>query len=354
VFALCDGLTRTGAAVHNEFDVTFVAGSFTVDDITQQNGAAGNLYRSFVPGNKLDAGFTAPDVVACAKPNAANSIWLTGVWHHYTNGSNTIRKTTDTNIEIAGKLNRSYLRNASASNVIGVEVRVDQCRQWLVRCKCDGTANYGRLVVRAFDVNGVQITTGTAVSSIVYSGTGAAVAATASFGNAYQSSADGAGKACILVFDSTVYTASIGISGGSQPAHIQGLELFPMQTTPQAVSVFCSAGEDSNGYATSDPDTFDSFGSLRRGEMVGHATAAVGSPQGWICTTAGSNAKAWVTATAYVAGQRRYNGANVYVCTTGGTSGATAPTGTGTGISDGVCVWDFLETRIVTSAMPNL
>lgn len=47
-------------------------------------------------------------------------------------------------------------------------------------------------------------------------------------------------------------------------------------------------------------------------------------------------------------------GANVYVCTTGGTSGATAPTGTGTGISDGVCVWDFLETRIVTSAMANL
>ena len=355
VFALCDGLSRSGAAMHNEFDVTYVAGSFTTDGITQQNGAIGNVYKSFTPANKLNAGWVSSDVTSCVKPNAANTSWLTAVWSYYTNATPTIRKTTDTNVEVAGRLTRPYLRIGSSASVIGVELRTDQCRQWMVRCKCDGTANYGRLVVRAFDVTGTQITTGTAVTSVQYNGTTAAVAATASFGNAYQSSSDGVGKACVLLFDSSVYTVHIGVSGGSQPAHLQGLELYPLEMTPQGTSVFCSVGEDTNGYATADPDTFDAFGSLRRGEMVGHASAAVGSPVGWICTTSGSNAKAWAITTAYVVGQRRYNGANVYVCTTAGTSaGAGGPAGTGTNIADGTVVWDFLETRIVSSAMANL
>ncbi len=354
VFALCDGLSRAGAAAHNVFDVTYVAGSQTVDAITQQNGAVGNLYNSFTPGNKLHGGWIGPDPVSCLKPRAANASWLTGPWSYYTNGSATIRKVTDSTVEAAGRLNGSYLRISSSASVIGVELRTDQCKQWMVRVKAAGTANYGRLVVRCFDSAGAQITTGTAVTSAQFGATSAAVTATALFGNAYQSSADGNGKASILLFGSTVETVHIGVSGGSQPAHFQGLEIYPMDSNPQGVSVYCSIGEDWNGFATADPDTVDCFGAMRRGETVYHGTAAIGSPQGWMCTTAGSNALAWVTGTAYVIGQRRYNGANVYVATSSGTSGATAPTGTGTGISDGAVTWDFLETRIVTSALPNL
>lgn len=54
-------------------------------------------------------------------------------------------------------------------------------------------------------------------------------------------------------------------------------------------------------------------------------------------------ATAWAGTTGYVAGDRRKNGSNVYRCATGGTSaGSGGPTGTGTGISDGSCTWDFL------------
>ncbi len=49
----------------------------------------------------------------------------------------------------------------------------------------------------------------------------------------------------------------------------------------------------------------------------------------------------WITITPYVAGDHVRLGGNVYICTTGGTSGATGPTGTGTGIVDGTVVWDF-------------
>jgi hypothetical protein len=51
---------------------------------------------------------------------------------------------------------------------------------------------------------------------------------------------------------------------------------------------------------------------------------------------------AWVGSTAYTLGQYRYNGANIYKVTTGGTSASSGgPTGTGTGISDGTVTWAY-------------
>lgn len=54
-----------------------------------------------------------------------------------------------------------------------------------------------------------------------------------------------------------------------------------------------------------------------------------------------STLAAWVTATPYVVGDLRTNVGNIYVCTTAGTSGA-GPTGTGTAIVDGTCVWRYV------------
>ncbi|WP_373649017.1 hypothetical protein [Schlesneria sp. DSM 10557] len=50
----------------------------------------------------------------------------------------------------------------------------------------------------------------------------------------------------------------------------------------------------------------------------------------------------WQAGKAYAyAGVLVRNGSNFYVCTTAGTSSVTGPTGTGTAISDGTCVWDY-------------
>lgn len=59
---------------------------------------------------------------------------------------------------------------------------------------------------------------------------------------------------------------------------------------------------------------------------------------------------AWAGNTVYAAGTYRQNHGRLYLCTTGGTSGsATAvypnvagPSGTGTGITDGTCVWSYV------------
>lgn len=53
---------------------------------------------------------------------------------------------------------------------------------------------------------------------------------------------------------------------------------------------------------------------------------------------------AWVPSKAYLAGRHVHNGGNVYRCTTGGTSASSGgPSGTGTGITDGGAVWEFVQ-----------
>lgn len=77
---------------------------------------------------------------------------------------------------------------------------------------------------------------------------------------------------------------------------------------------------------------------------------------GLVCTVGGaSGATAWAANTAYALHAWAANGGNVYVCTAAGTSAASGgPTGTGTGISDGTAVWDFVDTAAVFKAISSL
>jgi hypothetical protein len=56
-------------------------------------------------------------------------------------------------------------------------------------------------------------------------------------------------------------------------------------------------------------------------------------------------APAWATSTVYAVGNKRTAGANQYNCTTAGTSASSGsgPTGTGTGITDGTAVWEYIS-----------
>ncbi len=62
------------------------------------------------------------------------------------------------------------------------------------------------------------------------------------------------------------------------------------------------------------------------------------------------NAFAWAPSTLYGLFDKRLNAGNSYTCTHGGTSASSGgPTGTGTGIIDGGCIWDFLNTGTFAS-----
>lgn len=64
----------------------------------------------------------------------------------------------------------------------------------------------------------------------------------------------------------------------------------------------------------------------------------------------------WETSTAYTVGTRITNGAggaaSTYQCTTAGTSASSGsgPSGTGSAIADGSCVWEFVQANIITIA----
>ncbi len=64
----------------------------------------------------------------------------------------------------------------------------------------------------------------------------------------------------------------------------------------------------------------------------------------------------WMASTSYIVGSMAANmsGGNVYLCTQAGISGAAPPSGTGTGILDGGCKWNYLSPAIARSLLSEL
>lgn len=64
---------------------------------------------------------------------------------------------------------------------------------------------------------------------------------------------------------------------------------------------------------------------------------------GTTCHEQGLLSQPHAVSTAFLLNQQVHNAGNVYKCTTAGTTaGATPPTGTGTGITDGTAVWAYV------------
>ena len=85
---------------------------------------------------------------------------------------------------------------------------------------------------------------------------------------------------------------------------------------------------------------------IENGTVLYQQFFTAGSSLGWACINGGAKYLAWTTGVSYTVGQRVNNSGNVYECKTAGVSGATAPTGTGINISDGVCVWDYVSAYV--------
>lgn len=65
---------------------------------------------------------------------------------------------------------------------------------------------------------------------------------------------------------------------------------------------------------------------------------------GWVCTTGGTTtATAWVATTAYTVNSLVSSGGKVYKCTVAGTSSSTAPTHTSGTATDGTVTWQYVD-----------
>jgi len=92
----------------------------------------------------------------------------------------------------------------------------------------------------------------------------------------------------------------------------------------------------------------------KRGEIIQNHMASVGNPAYWVVTTPGILAPTFNTGATIVKGELRQNGSNVYAANSAGTAGATPPTTTGSGISDGTLTWDYIGTTATLTPGPNL
>jgi hypothetical protein len=110
------------------------------------------------------------------------------------------------------------------------------------------------------------------------------------------------------------------------------------------------AGADARNITTVEANA-PTTGDYARGDIILRRNVVLGGLVGWVCTTTGSIASsAWQASTAYTVGALRTNdGGKTYLCTTAGTSaGSGGPTGTGSAISDGTCVWDYKAAYVLS------
>lgn len=144
------------------------------------------------------------------------------------------------------------------------------------------------------------------------------------------------------------YKGSLVVSGMRWgPSYATGFDGDVAQYYSTTASKFLQAGTATNGTfarmssATTTPTT----GQWYRGDIIlNTSVAAAGQTSYWQCITSGWLATAWAPNTVYAAGTVKKNGSDFYTCTTNGTSASSGgPTGTGTGITDGTTVWDWLS-----------
>lgn len=123
------------------------------------------------------------------------------------------------------------------------------------------------------------------------------------------------------------------------------------------------------GYVCTSPGTFGTYSEGRTATVAAgvraavlDAVSAVLVPGKWVTINGHSfqilPQREWSSGVTYQNTVYEYvlrrNGTNVYRLTGNGVSGATGPTGTGTGITDGTCTWDYVGPANTTLCFDNL
>jgi hypothetical protein len=236
---------------------------------------------------------------------------------------------------------------------IGVFVDTTEYKNLVVQTDTLRNRN-GRIGVICFDSSG-NLLNNSGVNHPYAIGPG--IGGTAAFGYIYRTGSDASNRAVFRLHADVAYV-SVVISGGSNPVDIRSFSITGLNYSLDARPLHVYTGlsqYDAQRYAAADPDGARNGGFCAIGTFIWNSAAASGQPIGWICTTAGFNAKNWAASTAFAVGQMVNNDTGkVYKCVTAGTSASSGgPTGTGTGISDGTVTWDYYGVVPVFTAGPN-
>jgi len=346
-FAVCDG----ASCIANTFKVSYRGGASTTSTISQTNGAKDNLLFPYLEYQRTPQTWYSGSVVDHLSGRIANTPYISGPFHLVQNSTTIAKAVTNANYDYGYENGIEYYRGGGTSGV-GVFVDTSVTKQfWVSENFISGFP--GRLMVQCFDAAGAVLS-GSAPSYVV----GGALTTTVNFGNAYQYGTD-THTNCVLTFDSAVKYARVCFVPGSNVLKLISFSITALGVTEHApLTVWAGPLVDDDStqkLSSAKPDTAGEHGRYVRGNVVFSSVAAAAAPGHWQCSTSGGLAKAWAISTAYVVGQVRANGANLYYCTTAGTSaGAGGPAGTGTAIADGTVVWNFLRPKAVFVTSANM
>lgn len=294
-------------------------------------------------------------------------------------------KKTDTAVTTAIKSNRRGI-NLDAGGYARVGVAIDASRIKDFCCSYQSSPGLiGRPVFFALDANGAFLTgnatetfvnplTGSAYSNEPYvkatPGTSDAGNVLAAGGNGFAVGSDTSlARVLYVTVRPEVQTLLFCIVGGSTQAVVQSMnvegystyntigEAYPLSTGRASVRVFSPLDDNGeNMLASANPGTAGTLGYFSRGDVVLNNAAASAAASGWQCTLSGFLAPAWAGSTAYAAtGALVINDTGkVYELLTAGTSASSGgPTGTGSSITDGTCVWRYAGVQATFVAMAN-
>jgi hypothetical protein len=347
-----DHIVRASGAncSRNKFDVAYYSGTLQMSDTaTLESNVLTSL--TYLQGLDKTPGWSSGQLVDKLKHYNSTNI---SVLDHALLDTSSNSYTTYSNLATASGATGITMRRdwieLGTSRGIGVFVDTNLHKNFRLWRNCIGSAG-GRFFINAYDANGTVITDGTAVLNSAFS-------ASANYGTGYRSGTDGAGSLTFRVSDATK-RIRVQIQGGSAAAKVRSWGIQALGGTVEApLTVWADpakGGDDRLMYAATIPST---FGRYAKGDCVyndGGSTALSTGLAGWVCTTAGAFAPAWVISTAYVAGQLVLNDTNkIYYCITAGTSaGSGGPTGNteGTDITDNTVTWRYLCPLAVFTTM---
>lgn len=358
--AIFDG-GGTHRAHRNIVDVMYNFNVAQNNALLQVNDAAGNLYTGL---GAEDMRWTSPDLkTLLSSYGGANAAYIRGpVFAMETAGSAALRNTATATRVITNT-------KALQLNGAAVCVAVDTSKIKTFRARLAALSGFaGRPFVIAWDSAGTRLT-GDATDATwgdepYVKFAGEAATASSSYGNIYTVGADGRQELFFTV-RGEVASIWVGWASGTNALAAQRLEITGYSEPEDASNADAQVGMrvfvplDDDGslrLATAKPDTAGTHGYYAKGQKAYSASVAAAATDGWPCSTAGWLAPAWVLSTAYsVPGHVVTNDSGkMYELVTAGTSALSGgPTGTGSAITDGTCVWNYIGVKavFVTSAV---
>ena len=347
-FALLDGTTYDYVA-NNRFEAR-VFGSGSLRGITQTGTARQNFfYDRSTPQDSYPGSSISYDVFKAVKAyNATNSAISDGL-HFGTSSSATPLS------NIGSITQRRNSVSLPSSRTIGFFSKTTPGGCYSVTTESDISGGSGRIIINCYDANFRLLTNASSTYPDLLSEIdGSPVSYTEYYGGGYSDNVDG--NSFFFQLSNAVHYIRVSVAGATNDAWLKAIRL--QQLDQARVPIRCFSGLDSNDadtFAGASPNT-GVHGSYARGQIIHNAVAASGQPSYWQCTTAGRLAPAWAPSTAYVVGAVALNDTDkIYACVTAGTSaGSGGPTGTGTAITDGTAVWDYISPKAIFLSGANL